>query len=700
MKKNHSTLFVLMALLVSLILVFRCSPPVTEVFNLQEIGESGIRKIADYRGIPDTNGVLIKKEIILPPFRRACYFSADFHFPDGANRWLPWIIRDSLNEPFTPGYPETPYGMKATRQGAFLMLELEDGRYLSILPLTGTLTTSWLYVDKNSRLWLYCGNLGASGITAGVPLFAWSFSGDLYQTCRDVWNIALNEPLSGGHTDFRMNKTYPGIFRYLGWCSWEEYREGITGEIIQEAVKNIRDSKVPVRYVLIDDGHIDHRERKLVSFRPNDKFPHEWEDIIALKDDRDIRWMGIWQNFNGYWEGIAVNNRLGEKINEHLSPPCPGKDDFLMPSRNPESAREFYSAYIGRMAQYGFDFVKIDNQAGALENYSGCANAVQSAHFCSQALEEAVVRDMDTALINCMAHNSVCLFNTRWSPVTRISIDYRYGDAERGRSHLFQSYQNSLLLSHTVWGDHDMFHSDDHDYGRLMAISRALSGAPVYLSDNPVNFLDEFVLPLCYENGELLRPLAPAAPLPGPAFLDPLNEAETYPVIVPLPNKAASIAVYNLYNKDTLLEGGIAKTDYPHAPALIQPAEDPWEQPAEGLLLYDWYLGKARILDEEYTFRLEGLSDRLVHLLPVSDGWAVIGRTDKYLSPAAVRNIRCDEQALEFTLVETGPLAIWTGSGIPVSENIEFENAGNGLWKADMPKGKRNVRIRIGRSGK
>ena len=60
-----------------------------------------------------------------------------------------------------------------------------------------------------------------------------------------------------------------------------------------------------------------------------------------------------------------------------------------------------------------------------------------------------------------MAQGTVNIQNTRYSAVTRCSIDYKLGDEAMAKSHILQSYANTLWLGQTVWPDHDMFHSTD-----------------------------------------------------------------------------------------------------------------------------------------------------------------------------------------------------------------------------------------------
>jgi hypothetical protein len=133
---------------------------------------------------------------------------------------------------------------------------------------------------------------------------------------------------------------------------------------------------------------------------------------------------------------------------------------------------------------------------------------------------------------------------------------------------------------------------------------------------------------------------------------------------------------------------------------MIQPYPGKWKVPDEGLVVYDWYAGKAQKLDEQYTFELTGFSDRLLHLCPIQEGWAVIGRTDKYLSPAAVEVLSVTNNELRLRLVESGPLAIWLANypDFPHAENVAFVNKGNGLWTADIEPGRRYVEIAIQKS--
>ena len=238
-----------------------------------------------------------------------------------------------------------------------------------------------------------------------------------------------------------------------------------------------------------------------------------------------------------------------------------------------------------------------------------------------------------------------------------------------------------------------MFHSSDTVSNKMMAVAKAASGGTVYLSDRVDSFVKELIAPLCFKDGRILRPLAPAAPLPESLFIRPA--AEPYRVVAPLPNGAAAVVVYNLTDPVKDIEGFVSAADYADASIMMQPYPGKWAQPKEGLVMYDWRARKARRLSGTHKFNMPGFEDRFLLLCPIQEGWAVIGRTDKYLSPAAVEVTRRTPDELVVRMTESGTLAVWTASGPVVSKDARFEDASGGLWTAEVPGDKQLVTLRI-----
>ena len=217
----------------------------------------------------------------------------------------------------------------------------------------------------------------------------------------------------------------------------------------------------------------------------------------------------------------------------------------LLPGTSATNIDTFYEYFVNTMKKNGFDFLKIDNQSFTLPLYMGNTQVIRQAKDCNRALE----RQTDKAqigLMNCMAQNIINTDNTLHSAVTRVSIDYKKYDENMAKSHLFQSYTNTLLLGQTVWPDHDMFHSSDTICGSLMARSKAISGGPVYLSDSPSDFIPDNILPLIDESGKIFRPSAPAIPTLESILTNPLQSGKDYRVSAPTGDEAVSIICYNL----------------------------------------------------------------------------------------------------------------------------------------------------------
>ena len=312
------------------------------------------------------------------------------------------------------------------------------------------------------------------------------------------------------------------------------------------------------------------------------------------------------------------------------------------------------------MKGYGFDFLKIDNQSFLLPLYMGNKEVVRQSKACNLALEEQT-HNQQVGLMNCMAQNILNIDHTQYSGVTRVSIDYKKYDEDMAKSHLFQSYTNTLLQGQTVWPDHDMFHSCDTVCGSLMARSKALSGGPVYLSDSPADFTRENILPLIDEEGKLFRPEAPAIPTPESIITNPLQGGKAYRVFAPTGDEAISLICYNLntsprYRK---VQATISRSDY-----LLRETMTGKPIPQnKRIILYDWTGQTASELDTDQQTELEGFTDRLYHLCPVNNGWAVIGVQEKFLSPATVRIISCNRKQLTLDVLCPGTVRVWVESG-------------------------------------
>ncbi|RRJ97078.1 raffinose synthase [Opitutaceae bacterium TAV4] len=691
-----------------------------------DAGGEGVFTIRLRNVLPDANGFIHSQSVRLPRWKRCCYY-APFQrhainpaldlWPEGYNQCHPLPIRSDAEL------------QQAKRGGLFALFELADGSFLALLPLAGMKSAAWLCgngkTDTNENpLRLDASHFGSpdTPFDGELPLLSAARARTPCAAAARAWELALAHPAMRGCGRLRHDKHYPEVFEYLGWCSFEEYKLDINERIITRALRALAASPVPVRWALIDDGHIDDGSRvadpllqtqegvnggpglananaslhvrRLHSVHPHpEKFPHGWNPIRAAVDANPrLRWLGLWLNYNGYWGGIAPDHKLGVDIDNHLislDPQNPA-DSPKLPGEKLGDAEAFYEAFTKPVHEAGFDFIKVDNQAASLRFYAGSpavGNAVAAAASCRHALEKSVAAHFD-GIIGCMAHNNLCVLHQPVSQVMRCSEDYKKEDAWRAKHHLHNSFGNMLWMGQTVWGDHDMFHSSDRVAGALMARSKAISGGPVYLSDHPDHFVRELITPLHLSDGRVLRPLAPAVPTPESVFVDPYEDDVAYRVIAPLPHGTAALAAYNLTHPGKTVRGAWHMDDLRHRAAMlpsqsgagVPPASETWHgrpardfqacgwdaraTPSASVLLYDTLAHTVRLLTPDspsVPFALAPLTDAFVILSPVVHGWALIGNPQKYLPPAFVSRFEISPDGATVTLAgaEAGPVLVW-----------------------------------------
>ena len=221
----------------------------------------GVKILENHSAAPDVKGVMDSFTLKVPDFSRAVYYRSQW-WPYAGNRVSPRHI-------ISP---------KGDEGGIFLLLELTNGGYLAVLPLSGDQAYSWLAPDGTDFI-LKFGTHGTAVIEGDFPLVAWARGATPYEVCFKVWKAATETPQIKGHMKLRSDKPYPEMFRYLGWCSWEEFHKNITSDLLVEQLKGLVDSPAPVRYFLVDDGHFNPRS----TAPKTDTFPQGYKPLTELR---------------------------------------------------------------------------------------------------------------------------------------------------------------------------------------------------------------------------------------------------------------------------------------------------------------------------------------------------------------------------------------------------------------------------------
>lgn len=629
--------------------------------------------LSDYSGSPNAKGVLGERILKLPAFKRAVYYRG-YWWPYGGNRVQPNIIDKAEGE----------------EGGIFLLLELKDGGYMAVLPLCGDLAYAWL-APHDENFYLKFGTHGHAEVKGDLPLLSSAHAASAYEAIHKAWKQASETKQIKGWMKLREQKEYPEMFQYLGWCSWESYHKKISADKMLREFEGLEASKAPVRYLLVDDGHFNTS-----SLKPKaTTFPQGYKALTQKRNDKGIKWIGMWYALLGDAWGVPAAQP--DVIKEWM---MTGPNQRSFPKPDPQSIEKFLNYMMEPSVRDGVDFVKVDFCGSLLPFYAGTADRVplkgfpptnanaianpsQATAIFARKYQQAVAKKFK-GLMNCNWHTPHFIFNSGDSVVGRCSEDYKLG-YDYAKKHLYHSYSSMPWLGQLAWGDHDMFHSSDDLAGGMMALSKAISGGPVYLSDKSSQLVPERIMPMCYEDGLLPRPLAPAAPLAEDLFHG-LAENRLYRVMAPLPNKSVSVVLYNFSSgKTKQLSGTLSPQDYQEASGLIQPYEGNWPIPQEGLVIYDYAAQKAEKFSATHEVSIKGFGDHLLQVSPIKDGWSMIGRSDKYLSAATFEVLSQDKQELKIRLKEAGPFAVWCSDGSPKSPGLTFTARGKNLFICNLP---------------
>lgn len=302
--------------------------------------KSGKEVLSNYSGQPNKRGIMETYKLVMPDFKQGVYYQGEW-WPAGGTRVYPHII-------------SSPTGDEG---GIFLLLKLDDGSYLAVLPLNGDHAYSWFH-PTGDEFQLRMGTHGHASISGDVLLVTWSRADKPYQACYQAWNIAAEIEQIEGHMKLRSRKDYPEVFRYLGRMSRGEYQDDITSEKMIDAMNTGSESTVPISWYMLDAGHINSS-----TLGPNQDFPDGYQPITDVRDRRkEIRWLGIWYAFLGRWPGVKAPGNLPERLTKYMYKSNAGK--LLPRPGSEEAARAFYN-YVFDFTR-DFDFVKTDFQTDAL----------------------------------------------------------------------------------------------------------------------------------------------------------------------------------------------------------------------------------------------------------------------------------------------------------------------------------------------
>ncbi|NCC42556.1 MAG: hypothetical protein EOM18_03015 [Clostridia bacterium] len=442
----------------------------------------------------------------------------------------------------------------------------------------------------------------------------------------------------------REERSFPKMLQYLGWCSWDAFYKEINEEKIRAKAEELIEKKIPVRWMLFDDGWMEDKDDMLCRLEPDgEKFPTGFDTLITdIKKRSSVSWFGVWHAFGGYWAGVDPESELAEAEKEHLYATANGR---LVPS--PTKGAGFYRDWYEVLKKQQIDFVKVDGQSAVPIYFQQDQPTASAARGMNRELEKGAEL-LDKNIVNCMGMAMENILARPETGVSRNSDDF-FPNREGGfAEHLLQNAYNSLYHNEMYYCDWDMFwtmHPDAEKHSLL----RAISGGPVYFSDRIGETSLEVVEKLCLQDGKLLMMKRSAKPAEDSIFVDPLYEG-----ILKLQNvgvwsgdkTGGVIAAFNLTPEKQ--ETVISVKDIPE----LEKGKKYW--------LYDYYANSAEVIGEGDEKRIILNSEEYAYyiLLPKDDSLTCLGLIDKYAGFLAIRgHKRIGERTMSVQIAETGSFA-------------------------------------------
>ena len=528
-------------------------------------------------------------------------------------------------------------------------------RYGCFVPMVGERFKAYLTQGTDTQLQLVLTALYAGVSELHEPLYLYVEA----QSVSEAISTVFTELARIKNIRMREQRRVPQIFRRLGWCSWDAFYTDVDEKGIRAKAAEFAEKQVPVKWMIIDDGWLDLKDRLLYDYRPDrDKFPEGFRRMTEeIRNSTGVEWFGVWHALMGYWSGISPDSPVAREEREYLCHTASGR---LVP--DPEHGAGFYRDWYRVLNEQGISFVKVDGQGTiplCFENTVPLGTAARGLH---SALESGAAR-MDGAVINCMGMAMENILSRPATAISRNSDDFFPGREGSFYEHLLQNAYNSLYHDQLYCCDWDMFWTEHPDSAKH-ALLRAISGGPVYCSDR-VGQTDPAVLkPLVYKNGDLMMMDRSPKPTADCVFTDPMHSG-----YLKLQNTApygknltgGGIAIYNLSERE------ISCT---FAPSQVEGITV-----CDKYVIYDHFEKTVRAAgyDELIECTVKGGGYRWLIILPVKGDSVCLGLTEKYVGFTAVESIHDTADMQTVVLHESGTSA-WVSECDPKRITVDGED--------------------------
>jgi raffinose synthase len=196
-----------------------------------------------------------------------------------------------------------------------------------------------------------------------------------------------------------------------------------------------------------------------------------------------------------------------------------------------------------------------------------------------------------------------------------------------------------------VYPDFDLFQS--HNPNAIFhAIARAINCGPIYITDNIGEQKFEVLRPLTYSDGRIIKSATPL--LPTEDCLFQVQDAKLFKASSMVRN-AGLLGVWNAADADEV-EGSVKPGDVRNLKG-------------NDFVLYEHFSQtlKTTKRNDSFPVKLNRMGYRLYYVVPIKNGFAALGLTDKYNAPATILKEVWDKNKVTITLYEGGTFKAYSG---------------------------------------
>lgn len=526
------------------------------------------------------------------------------------------------------------------------ILPICDGGYISMI--SGT-DSGYIKITLNS----FCSEISECRATSFV-IGEGEHAEALIKDC-----VRYAMELKDSPVPLREERTYPEIFEYLGFCSWDAFMTDVSEEKLISKCEELVKKEIPVKWLIIDDMWADTpgieagsglklkdrlkimRSCALNSFKADPKrFPNGLSGCIEKLHKLGFK-TGMWHPTTGYWHGITQNGEIAQAMPQKLIKAKKytartgeySDDEYLIHAPDFESAKCFYDGFHEYLSECGADFIKVDNQSFTHMYYHDVMPVGTVAQNINRAIDESAQKYFGGAIINCMGTSQENMWSRPSSCISRCSDDFQPENRDWFTKHILQCAFNSLVQGVFHVCDWDMWWTDDSQAVKN-SVLRAVSGGPIYVSDTLNRSRKDILMPLCLNDGRILRCESPAVPTEKCLYDDP--EYSGKPFI--LKNTAAGrgyAAVFNLSRDESPVKGSFC-------------AADIFNCDADELVIYEYFTKSAGFIkkDEAVDITLENRDDFRLYTFAPKNDVTFIGLENKMISAKTLMNETADSAVI------------------------------------------------------